>query len=91
MKTFIKVLIAMSSLVSFAGCSNLFNNDGLNDFRKSGQVIDLDYEALDAKIVSDESFVFFLKQKGCKNYVFTSFYLFLSSYKIFYIYAKQIR
>ena len=59
MKTSIKVLIAASSLVSIAGCSNLFNDDGLNEFRKSGQIIDVDYETLDAKIANDESFIFF--------------------------------
>lgn len=67
MKTSIKVLIAASSLVSIAGCSNLFNDDGLNEFRKSGQIIDVDYETLDAKIANDESFIFFLKQRGCSS------------------------
>ena len=67
MKSLVKILIPISCLVSFVGCSNLFNDDGLNEFRKSGQIIDLDYETLDAKIVNDESFIFFLKQKGCSS------------------------
>ena len=67
MNKFGKLLISISCLVSFVGCADLFNDDGLNDFRKSGQIIDLDYETLDQKLTNDETFIFFLKQKGCSS------------------------
>lgn len=66
MRQFKKIIIAASCLMCFAGC-NAPNKDGLDEFRDKGQLIDLDYETLDSKLINKESFVFYLKQEGCSS------------------------
>lgn len=65
----IKVMfISLVCLIMLVGCNNNKpNEDGLDEYRKSGQLIDLDYKTFDEKLMNDESFVFFLKRNGCSS------------------------
>lgn len=60
-------LICLLMLVSCSGEIDKPNEDGLDEYRKSGQLIDLDYKTFDEKLVNDETFVFFLKRNGCSS------------------------
>lgn len=66
---FIKMLfISLVCLLMVVSCKNEKpNEDGLDKYRESGQLIDLDYDSFDKKLIDDESFVFFLKRNGCSS------------------------
>lgn len=67
MKKINKILISLICLLSLFGCSQ----DGLNKFRKNGQVIELDYKTFDQMMINDKSFVFALTKDdcpGCKEF-----------------------
>lgn len=61
MKLIKKTLISLACILSLTSCG-----DGLNKFRRNGQYVELTYEVLDQKTMSDESFVFFVSRKGCQ-------------------------
>lgn len=62
MKVLNKLLISIICLSGLTGCAG---KDGLNKYRRNGQLVDLEYEIFDQKIIDDDSFVFFLTREGC--------------------------
>ena len=66
MKIIKMLFISLICLFMIAGC-NKKNEDGLDKYRKNGQLIDLDYKTFDKMLAEDESFVFFLKRNGCSS------------------------
>ena len=62
------LFISLVCLLMVVSCKNEKpNEDGLDKYRESGQLIDLDYDSFDKKLIDDESFVFFLKRNGCSS------------------------
>lgn len=61
MKKILKLSLISICLLNIVSC----NSDGLNKYRRNNQLVDLDYLALNEKLVQDESFVFYLTSKGC--------------------------
>lgn len=60
MKVIKKILISIICLLSLVSCG-----DGLSKYRRNGQLVDLDYEAFNEKMINNDSFVFFLTRNGC--------------------------
>lgn len=59
----IKVLfVSLMCLVNLVGCGS---KDGLDKYRYSGQLVDLNYEVFDEKLTNNESFIFFVTREGC--------------------------
>lgn len=67
MKMIKMLFISLLCLLVFSGCNKEKNEDGLDKYRESGQLIDLDYKSFDKMLADDESFVFFLKRNGCSS------------------------
>lgn len=65
MKLINKVLVTLICLSGLTSCGK--GDDGLNKYRRNGQLVDLQYEIFDEKIIDDDSFVFFLKREGCHS------------------------
>lgn len=63
MKKIKSIILSLICLLSLSSCSS----DGLNRYRNNGQLIDLDYQTFDQKLIQDDSFIFFLKRNGCHS------------------------
>ena len=61
MKKILKLSLISICLLNIVSCGS----DGLNKYRRNGQLVDLDYLTLNEKLVQDESFVFYLTSEGC--------------------------
>ena len=57
-----KILI---SIICLSGLTSCAGEDGLNKYRRNGQLVDLEYKIFDDKMINDDSFIFFLKREGC--------------------------
>ncbi len=67
MKVLNTIVVSLVTLFVLVGCSSKKYDDGLDKFRKRGQLIDLDYDEFNEMLLEKESFVFFLKRNGCTS------------------------
>lgn len=67
MKILNTIIVSIISLFVLVSCGGEKHDDGLDKFRDSGQLIDLDYEEFSEMMIEDESFIFFLKRNGCTS------------------------